>query len=154
MNVAELLDTQRIAVQCHFKSKKRVLEQAASLCSQADQEDPPIDADRLFRSFNARERLGSTGLGKGIAIPHGRLADLKHPHAAFLQLAEAVDYEALDEQPVDLVFALAIPEDSTSEHLNILSALAERLSDEQFCQDLRQADSPQRVLELFRNWQP
>ena len=101
-------------------------------CEQAGLED-------LRASLQAREQLGSTAIGHGIAIPHGRLATLEAPRGALLRLGSAVDFGAADGEPVDLVFALAVPDHYTHQHLMLLSELAERFSDDRLRQALRDA---------------
>ncbi len=115
-----------------------VLEAAAGMlaCRQAGAED-------LRSSLQARERLGSTAIGHGIAIPHGRSPTLDSPRGVLLRLEPAVDFEASDGQPVDLVFAMAVPDHYTHQHLMLLSELAERFSDAGFRNALRDAaDAP------------
>ena len=115
-----------------------VLEAAAGMlaCRQAGAED-------LHSSLQARERLGSTAIGHGIAIPHGRSPTLDSPRGVLLRLEPAVDFEASDGQPVDLVFAMAVPDHYTHQHLMLLSELAERFSDAGFRNALRDAaDAP------------
>jgi PTS system nitrogen regulatory IIA component len=93
--------------------------------------------------------LGSTGLGNGIAIPHGRLKNSKKTIAAFLQLDDAIDYDAVDKAPVDLLFALIVPEDSTEEHLQTLASLAETFSNPEIVSKLRQSGSSAEVFSLL-----
>ena len=96
-------------------------------------------ADALRTSLQAREKLGSTAIGHGIAIPHGRSSTLEAPRGALLRLKPAIDFNAADGQPVDLVFAMAVPDHYTHQHLMLLSELAERFSDERFRAALRNA---------------
>ena len=103
----------------------------------------------MYDCLLSRERLGSTGLGSGIAIPHGRLPQGKKTLAAFIQLQEAVDYDASDKLPVDLLFALIVPEESTDEHLQILSTLAEKFSEQNMLQQLRSATSSDELFALL-----
>ncbi len=94
----------------------------------------------ILDALVSRERLGSTALGQGIAVPHGRLTELERPVAAMITLANGIEFDAPDEEPVDIIFALLVPEDSTDEHLRILSAMAEKFSDESITSTLRQCD--------------
>lgn len=96
-------------------------------------------ADELYASLQQREIMGSTAIGHGIAIPHGRMAKLYEPRGALLRLEPAVDFQASDGQPVDLVFAIAVPQHYTHQHLMLLSELAERFSDPRFRDALRSA---------------
>ena len=102
-------------------SKKRVLEQIANLVAR---DIPGLDAHDIFESLVAREKLGSTGFGNGIAIPHCRLAGCSVPVSALLRLDTPIDFDALDGAPVDLVFVLLVPEAATSEHLELLRQIA------------------------------
>jgi len=118
-------------------SKKRVLEFIAhKVC----EESPDLDADDVFDSLLERERLGTTGLGHGVAIPHCRLPDCDHTIGILIQLTEPVDFQAMDKQPVDLVFALLVPDDDPDEHLQTLKTIAEKFSQPGFRDTLRNAD--------------
>lgn len=128
-------------------SKKRLLETLATLLS--DGQGGALEGS-LFEGLCARERLGSTGLGHGVAIPHGRVAGLGSAIGAFVRLAEPVDFGAPDGQPVDLVFALAVPEHFTHQHLVLLSELAERFSSEAFRAALRAAPDATALLQVLR----
>ena len=108
----------------------------------------------VFDSLIGRERLGSTGLGHGVALPHGRVNQAEHAIGAFLKLDKGVDFDALDRQPVDLIFGLLVPDHYTDEHLKILAHLAEMFSDLTFCQRLRQADHDAALYQLFHTWKP
>ena len=124
--------------------RNAVLEAAAGMlaCRQAG-------ADDLHNSLLARERLGSTAIGHGIAIPHGRSPTLEAPRGALLRLQPAVDFNAPDGRDVDLVFAMAVPEHYTHQHLMLLSELAERFSDERFRAALRNAPDAQAMRALL-----
>lgn len=126
-------------------SKKRVLEYLSHLMTA---QMPDMDADRLYERFLFRERLGSTGIGEGVAIPHCRLAGCSKALGAFLKLAEPVDFDAIDEKPVDLVFALVVPDEQHEEHLALLASIAGLLQNEEKRQQLRQAVSNQALYEL------
>lgn len=147
MQIAEILNPERIAVSNGITSKKGVLEELARLIAL---DTPDLTQTEVFDSLCARERLGSTGLGHGVAIPHGRLKGGKHTLGAFIQLNDGVDYDAVDQQPVDLLFALLVPEESTDEHLQILARLAEMFSDTDLVNKLRYARSSERLYELLR----
>ena len=107
---------------------------------------PTVTVDSLL----ARERLGSTGLGQGIAIPHGRIKGLKQAAGAFLRLATPVPFDAPDGRPVHLLFVLLVPEQATEEHLQILSELAQRFSERPFREALTSAPDAAAVVALFR----
>lgn len=117
-------------------SKKRVLEYIAHLIA-TDQ--PQIDEDTLFESLVAREKLGSTGFGDGIAIPHCRLIGCTAPISAVLHLETAVDFDAIDGEPVDLLFVLLVPEEATDEHLELLRQIAGIFEQEDVRERLRNA---------------
>ena len=105
--------------------------------------------DSLF----ARERLGSTGLGHGVAIPHGRIKGLKSPMAAVFQLASPIGFDAPDEQPVNLLIFLLVPEAATQKHLEILSEIAEMLSDAALRENIKTSDSQASLHALIATWQ-
>lgn len=118
-------------------SKKRVLEYIAE---QIHHRDETLSETQIFNNLIGRERLGSTGIGQGIAIPHCRLEGLDHVVGVLLTLEESVEFDAIDNQPVDLVFALVVPKEATSEHLELLSQLAEKFNERSFCDRLRQSE--------------
>ncbi len=111
--------------------------------------DPSLTVNAVFDCLLARERLGSTGLEEGVAIPHGRMRGITRAIGAFMRLNQGVDFDAQDRQPVDLVFGLLVPEDATDEHLQILSQLAEMLSDPSLREQLRTAESEQSIFDLL-----
>ncbi|MCL7461475.1 PTS IIA-like nitrogen regulatory protein PtsN [Pseudomonas sp. NW5] len=117
-------------------SKKRVLEQIANLVAR---DIPGLDAHDIFESLVAREKLGSTGFGNGIAIPHCRLAGCSVPISALLRLDAPVDFDAIDGTPVDLLFVLLVPEAATEEHLELLRQIAGLLDRADVRERLRQA---------------
>jgi PTS system nitrogen regulatory IIA component len=143
MNISELLAPERIRLQTSVSSKKRALEIVGELLSTAL---PKVSEARIFDALNQRERLGSTGLGQGVALPHGRLEGVDRPVGALLVLEQPVDYESMDRKPVDLIFALLVPAASTDEHLQILSTLAERFSDPAWVEKIRGAQTSEEIL--------
>lgn len=147
----EIFDKERIACINRVSSKKRVLEELGKLFTRGD---TGLAEHDVFNSFCERERLGGTGLGHGVAIPHGRLPGLKGASCALIKLNEGVDYDVADNQPVDLICGLVVPEQYTDEHLVILSALAEMFSDTVMCSRLRAARSSQEVFDLLVTWRP
>lgn len=118
-----------------LSSKKRALEYIAE---QVHQSSADLNETQIFNNLVARERLGSTGIGQGIAIPHCRLDGCDKVVGVLITLEEGVAFDAIDNQPVDLLFALIVPKEATSEHLELLSQLAEKFNDQHFCDDLRQ----------------
>lgn len=151
MQVAELLDIDRISCDHHAASKKRVLEQLSRLIADSQTDLSQI---QVFDSLISRERLGSTGFGHGVAIPHGRVKHNSKTIAAMVKLQDGVDYDAVDNQPVDLFFALLVPENSTEEHLQLLAQLAEMFSDREFIGQLRASHDAQALLDILKAWQP
>jgi PTS system nitrogen regulatory IIA component len=123
--LASILSPSQVLAQVDVTSKKRAFEEAGLLFENLHGLSRALVTDSLF----SRERLGSTGLGHGVAIPHGRIKGLKSPMAAVFQLAQAIPFEAPDELPVNLLIFLLVPEAATQRHLEILSEIAELLSD-------------------------
>ena len=114
MNITDLLIPERVTC-CHdVGSKKRLLEYISELLANSSLK---LSQNDIFNALLSREKLGSTGLGKGVAIPHGRMTSLEKPVCAFVKLDTPIDFDASDGQPVDLIFTLLVPEDSTEEHL-------------------------------------
>ena len=106
----------------------------------------------VFDSLFARERLGSTGLGQGIAIPHGRIKGLKDAAGAFLRLEAPVQFDAPDGRPVNMLFVLLVPEQANETHLQLLSELAQMFSDRSFREQLQAAPDAQALHTLFNDW--
>jgi len=131
-----LLTPARTRYNCQSDSKKSVLEQISQLICRAL---PDVDCDDLFEAFVARERLGSTAIDHGVAIPHIRTEQLNEPIAALLHLSEGIDFGANDQGKVDLVFGLAVPENSNENHLQLLATLAKCFKQEQFRDECRTA---------------
>lgn len=142
MEIVDILPPESIAINVSAASKKAVLEELARLVSR---NVPSLTPAQAFDGLILRERLGSTGLGNGIAIPHGRIRHLPAMAGAFLRTDTAIDFDAIDGEPVDLFFALFVPEDTTEEHLVMLSHLAEAFSDEGLVCKLREVESAQKV---------
>jgi PTS system nitrogen regulatory IIA component len=149
MQISQIVHPARIACQQPGSSKKRSLEVLSQLLADSL---PVFTAAEIFNSLVGRERLGSTGLGQGVALPHGRMNGLDRPIAAFLSLSEGVDFDAIDGQPVDLLFALLVPEESTDEHLKILARLAEMFSQPEICTRLRGCNDGDECFKLISNW--
>ena len=145
MTITALLSPDRIFINAEITSKKRLLEFIADQVSSQFE----INQTTLFCNLLDRERLGSTGLGKGFAVPHARLANLKEAVGMFIKLDHPVNFEAPDNQPVDLVFAIIIPEQATDQHLQILSALARVFSQAEVCEAIRNANASEEVVKLI-----
>jgi PTS system nitrogen regulatory IIA component len=138
MQIQNLITPGRTLCGIEGVSKKRALEILANTIAQ---DIPAIDADELFRRLIARERLGSTGIGYGIAIPHCRIDNCSGTVGALITLKQPIDFDAIDSEPVDVLFAMLVPEDAHSEHLQTLAALAGALNDADFRARLRAAES-------------
>jgi len=146
MQISDILTPARIRCDVQVGSKKRSLEVLSELIA-ADKGE--LTPRRVFDCLLARERLGSTGLEEGVAIPHGRLPQVKQAIGAFIRLHAGVEFDAQDRKPVDLLFALLVPEKATEEHLQILSQLAETLSDPRVREQLRAASSEREIFDLL-----
>ena len=123
-----LLSISRIRFNVSAPSKKRMLEELAGLLSHNRSD---LHRDTVFQVLNERERLGSTGIGYGIALPHGRLNGLNEPLAAVIRLRQALDFDSVDDGPIQLIVGLLVPANATEQHLNILASLAETFSNKE-----------------------
>lgn len=146
MLISDLLSPERIHCDVHSSSKKRLLELISEELARNSEE---LSQREIFESLCARERLGSTGLGKGVAIPHGRVKGTRHMEASFLRLKKPLPFDAIDGEPVDLLFALAVPEKCGEDHLKLLAQVAELFSDPELLEELRAADSSGKMLKLL-----
>ena len=147
---ANFIVKERIRAHVECSSKKRVLEQLGDLLISTELE---LTQDAVFDKLLDRERLGSTALGHGIALPHARMAGVAVAKGAFIQLRDGIDFGAVDRQPVDLAFALLVPEEATDEHLQLLAKLATMFSNAELCESLRNADSADDLLHLIEAWE-
>lgn len=147
--LASILSPAQVLAQVDVTSKKRAFEEAGLLFENLHGLSRALVTDSLF----SRERLGSTGLGHGVAIPHGRIKGLKAPMAAVLQLSHAIGFDAPDEQAVSLLIFLLVPEAATQKHLEILSEIAELLSDASLREKLISAPDAQQLHALIAGWQ-
>ncbi|MEM1413218.1 MAG: PTS IIA-like nitrogen regulatory protein PtsN [Pseudomonadota bacterium] len=146
MLVDDLISAESVLPQVRTSSKKRLLEVISRALAK---EDESLNAREVFESLCARERLGSTGLGKGVAIPHGRVSGSSRVQAVFIRLAKPLAFDASDGQPVDLLFALAVPEHCTTDHLKLLAEIAEKFSDDELLRQLREAGDANELVELL-----
>ena len=142
----DFITEQRVRCAQDISSKKRLLEALAGLLATGH---PRLDPDLVFERLLERERLGSTGLGHGIALPHARVKEVGEALGAFVSTARGVDYDAVDGEPVDLAFALLVPESATEEHLQLLAQLAGLFSDPEIRARLRESATPAAILSLF-----
>jgi PTS system nitrogen regulatory IIA component len=147
--LASILPPAQVLVGVDATSKKRAFEEAGLLFENLHGLSRALITDSLF----ARERLGSTGLGHGVAIPHGRIKGLKAPMAALFQLASAIGFDSPDEQPVNLLIFLLVPEAATQKHLEILSEIAELLSDAPLREKIKSSPDATQLHQLIASWQ-
>jgi PTS system nitrogen regulatory IIA component len=126
MHINDLITPKRVTYSLPVSSKKRLLEK---ICELLREDEPGLDGAAAFQSLVERERLGSTSIGEGVALPHGRLKGLKKAVGAFAVLEQEMDFGAVDHKPVKMIFALLVPENATQEHLDILSMLAKLFND-------------------------
>jgi nitrogen PTS system EIIA component len=148
--ISKLLAEPNVLLDLDVASKKRVFEQAGLLFENNNQ----IARSQVFDSLFAREKLGSTGLGQGIAIPHGRIKGLKEAVGALVRLKQAIAFDAPDGQPVSLIFVLLVPEKATDLHLQILSELAQMFSDKSLREQLLTGSNAAEIHRLVRDWAP
>lgn len=135
MRIVDLLAPEDVILDLRVGDKRRLIDEIARLGARV----AGTEASTVAETLNARERLGSTGMGSGIALPHTRLASLKRPFGLFARLKAPVDFDAIDGQRIDLVFALLLPAQSQGEHLNALACVARKLRDEKVKMALRAA---------------
>jgi PTS system nitrogen regulatory IIA component len=143
---SRLLAPSRISIKLNVSSKKRLLQSLAGLLLRDRDE---LDRDTIFQILLERERLGSTGIGDGVALPHGRVNGIEHAIGAFVTLKTPLDYDAIDEQPITMAFALLVPADANEVHLKLLSQLAELFSNSEFRRGLATSTKPDLVYSKF-----
>ena len=142
----QILSSERVRSDVPAASRKRTLQVLGEVFAGAD---PALSAQGVFDRLVARERLGSTGLGDGCALPHARVPGLGRTLGAFLRLRKGVDFDSPDHAPVDLVFALLVPEEPADEHLETLAAIARVFADDRVRASVRSAEEPARILEIL-----
>lgn len=136
MDLADLITPERVLGSLKAASKKQALQELAAVAAEAT----GFDERTIFEAVLERERLGTTGVGQGIAIPHAKLRGLEELSGVFARLETPVDFEAIDEQPVDLIFLLLAPESAGADHLKALARVSRLLRNKQMCEKLREAD--------------
>lgn len=136
MDLADLITPNRVLGALKAASKKQALQELAAVAAR----DIAIDERIIFEAVLERERLGTTGVGQGIAIPHAKLRGLKELAGVFARLETPVDFEAIDEHPVDLIFLLLAPESAGADHLKALARVSRLLRNKQMCEKLREAN--------------
>lgn len=150
MKISEIMSPQRIELAMQVASKKRALE----LLSEILATDTGLDSNALFQTIIERERIGSTGIGDNVAIPHGRMKGLNKAVGAFAILEKQIDFDSIDQKPVKMIFALIVPEEATEEHLQLLAQLARIFSSSKAKEKLLAAGSPEKALEFFKDYNP
>ncbi|HEY3488401.1 MAG TPA: PTS sugar transporter subunit IIA [Gammaproteobacteria bacterium] len=150
MIISEILNAKCVCCRETAGSKKRVLEKVSKLLAAAQN----LNEVEVFDKLLERERLGSTGLGHGVAIPHCRMHEAQAAAVALLTLQDGINFEARDGKPVDIVFALIVPEHCTETQLKILANAAEMFSDPEFCKQLRSSETADQLYRLISCWQP
>ena len=148
--IAKLLPAANVLIDLDVGSKKRVFEHAGLLF----ENNHNIARSQVFDSLFAREKLGSTGLGQGVAIPHGRIKGIKDAIGALVRMREPIPFDAPDGAPVGLIFVLLVPERATDLHLQILSELAQMFSDQSFRERLASVATADDAHRLISEWQP
>ena len=151
MNLDTLISSNAVICTPDIKSKKRALEVLAETLAQQPAET--LDALDIFQLLTEREKLGSTSIGQGVALPHARTKLTNQAIGAFLKLNDGVDFDSPDDKKTDLIFALLVPEHYTDEHLKILAYLASLFSDETFCKEIRDTSDATNIHKHLINWQ-
>jgi PTS system nitrogen regulatory IIA component len=146
--ISKTLSPGNVLLDTESTSKKRVFERAGLLFENNQQ----IARSLVFDSLFNREKLGSTGLGEGVAIPHGRIAKLRDATAAFIKTSHPIPFDAPDGLPVNLIFVLLVPERATDLHLQLLGELAQMFSDKQFRERLLASEDGATIHQLFNDW--
>jgi len=150
MRLVDIITPERVASNVEAKSKKRALEKISDLI--ALNSDTQMGTNDIFESLIARERLGTTAIDHGVAIPHGRIKNSDKTIGAFVQLKKGIDCDAMDRQSVNLMFALLVPEESTEEHLQLLARLAKGFSNSELRENLHKATNNKALYELLIQW--
>ena len=147
--ISKILTPECVLLDSESASKKRIFERVGLLFENTQH----IARSQVFDSLFAREKLGSTGLGQGVAIPHGRVKGLRDAVAAFVKMQNPIPFDAPDGLPVNFIFVLLVPERATDMHLQLLGELAQMFSDKAFRDHLQSTDDPVAIHQLFADWQ-
>ena len=147
MNISDIMTEKNVLIGIKANSKRELLQEIAAQSAKLT----GLDERTVFDTLLERENLGSTGFGGGTALPHGRFANLDKVQAVFARLASSLDFDAVDGEPVDLVFTLLSPEGSGADHLTALARLSRILKDEALCGKLRQMSTPVEIYALLNN---
>lgn len=148
--ISKTLTASRVALDVDLTSKKRLFEQIGLMFENENR----IARASVFDALFAREKLGSTGLGFQVAIPHGRIKNLRDTVAVFVRAKDGIPFESPDGEPVRLVFAMLVPEHATEQHLNMLSELAQMFSDAELREALLRESNPDTIHKLLTEWSP
>ena len=145
MEIADLVSVDGVVANLKVSSKKQILQELAQRAAVLT----GLHERAIFDTLLERERLGTTGVGVGVAIPHGKLTDLDRIYGLFARLAQPVDFEAIDDQPVDLIFLLLAPASAGADHLKALARVSRLLRDKAVCEKLRGSDTPEAIYALL-----
>ena len=145
MEIVDLISEQSVIANLRAGSKKNALQDLAKRAAKIT----GLHERAIFDVILERERLGTTGVGNGIAIPHGKLANLERPHGLFARLERAIDFDSIDDRPVDLIFLLLAPESAGADHLKALAQISRLLRDKSICEKLRGTDTPEALYALL-----
>ncbi|MFQ5785697.1 MAG: PTS IIA-like nitrogen regulatory protein PtsN [Alphaproteobacteria bacterium] len=145
MEIADLVSPEGVIANLKATSKKQALQELAHRASKI----VGLHERAIFDTLLERERLGTTGVGLGIAIPHGKLADLDRLYGLFARLDQPIDFDAIDDQPVDLIFLLLAPETAGADHLKALARISRLLRDKSFCKKVRGSESAEAIYALL-----
>ncbi len=145
MDLVDILNADAVRIGHGVSSKKRLFQDIAQLVAN----EYGIDSDTALQALQDRENLGATGVGRGVALPHARLDDLDRIVGCFIKLDKAVDFDSVDRQPVDLVFALFAPQNSGVDHLKALATVSRTLRDMGVCEKLRSNDKTSTLFEVL-----
>lgn len=146
MNITELLSVNQIKLELTSKTKEDVLIEMAEIL---DKNDKLLDKDKYLQAVIDREKEFSTGIGMGIAIPHGKSSGVKEPALIFGRSQDGIDYQSMDDKPAHIFFLIAVPEESSNEHLKILSQISRKLMHKELRESLMKASSPEEIITLL-----
>ena len=151
MQLSELVQPSRVLCNVEARSKKHAFEILSELMSGGE---VVLDKNEVFSCLFSRERLGSTGLGEGVALPHGRFAEIDESLGAFIKLSEPIDFDAFDDKPVDLIFGLLVPMECSKEHFAAVGQVASMFSESDFIEKIHAANSSSALYELIAGDEP
>ena len=146
MNITELLNVNLIKLELNSKSKEEVITEMAKML---DENGKLLDTEKYIKAVLGREKEFSTGIGMGIAIPHGKSSGVKEPALVFGRSTGGIDYQSMDDKPAHLFFLIAVPEESSNEHLKILSQISRKLMHKELRDSLMNANSPEEIITLL-----